>query len=205
MIDDKLSRSECETFLKLFRANNSVFCLGLAQRPIPDSFVFNCFPTSEDILVHATKGGVHKGGNLTPHQVVSRGSFTALQRLLALLSNRLGAEKVAQMLNTAVGKQDLGALDLALRSNLGLCKTLRDHGALEQAAAPKDWKKNRRAHSSSAFGYECHRTSSSRAHQEPYWTRWPRPEDQSQGSAASSSQPQDDAWQAWRQGRQNKR
>ena len=164
--------------------------------PIPNSLFSNRLPTSEDILQHATRGGVADGGILPVHQVVSRGNRLALDRLLALLYSRLGGSTLQGMLNTKVGKNDLGCLDMALRGKLEFTTPLRRYGAVEQQSAPKDWKKERRAHSTEFYGGTVHRSDTSREHRDPYWNRWPRASGSS-GSASSSSN-----WINWSGGTQ---
>ena len=171
--------------------------------PIPISLFLNRFPTSEEILQHATKGGVEHGGILPVHQVVSRGNRLALDRLLALLYSRLGRTRLSELVNTKVGQHQLGCLDMSLRGRVEFARPLRAYGATEQQSAPKDWQRGRRAHSAEWHGGDPHRGQRSREHRDPYWNRWPQAQQSSQSTASGSGSANDSSnWVNWNGGQQ---
>ena len=49
--------------------------------------------------------------------------------------------QMAVALNLKVGKDQLGVVDLALKSNRSIVETIKEYGGREQASAPAGWQK----------------------------------------------------------------
>ena len=69
-----------------------------------------------------------------------------------MIANKVGTDNLKSLLNTKVGKNGLGTIDIALRCNIAMGPLLKEYGATEQAEAPQDWRRGRRAHVSTEDG-----------------------------------------------------
>ena len=94
---------------------------------------------SEDALANVTGAGT-----TVVHQLVARGHRSSLEHVLPCMLERLGRERTAALINTQVGKHQLGAVDTALRCNKELVPILKRAGGVEMAEPEDDWKPNRR-------------------------------------------------------------
>ena len=73
-----------------------------------------------------------------------------LERVLKKLWVKLGAGPLADILNLECGKNRLGTIEFALKSNMSLVPLLKWYGAVEQGPAPDDWVAKRRRGESQA-------------------------------------------------------
>ena len=94
---------------------------------------------SVDALANVTGAGT-----TAVHQLVARGHSLSLQYVLECMLWRLGREWTSALINTQVGKHQLGAVDTALRCNRELVPILKRAGGVEMAVPQDDWKPNRR-------------------------------------------------------------
>ena len=96
---------------------------------------------SLDALANVTGTGT---GTTVVHQLVARGHSLSLEYVLEVMQGRLGRERTAELINTQVGKDQLGAVDTALRCNKEFVPILKRAGGVEMAVRPDDWKQCRR-------------------------------------------------------------
>ena len=74
------------------------------------------------------------------HQIVARGRLDTLREILPILKERLGEQRLADLLNTQAGWRNLGTLDTALKTNLPMAALLREYGAVEQTEPEANWR-----------------------------------------------------------------
>ena len=74
------------------------------------------------------------------HQIVARGRLGTLEAVLPILKERLGPQRLAELLNTQAGWKCLGTLDTALKMNKPMAAVLRKHGAVEQTWPEANWR-----------------------------------------------------------------
>ena len=98
---------------------------------------------AEEMSVDAL-ANVTGAGTTVVHQLVARGHRLSLENVLQRMLERLGRERTSELINTQVGKHQLGAVDTALRCNKEFVPMLKKAGGVEMAEPEDDWKPNRR-------------------------------------------------------------
>jgi ankyrin repeat protein len=88
-------------------------------------------------------------GTTIVHQLTSRGSIETLEVLLPLLQEKLGEAALIELCSTQVGKNGLGAVDCALKTNMHIARLLKRFGAVEMRGPPPEWHGRRRRSSAS--------------------------------------------------------
>ena len=83
-------------------------------------------------------------GTTVVHQLTARGHNRTLECILPIMENKLGKERLAALLNTAVGRHQLGTVDVALKSNMDVVTLLKGFGGRELCPPPDDWVPARR-------------------------------------------------------------
>ena len=95
--------------------------------------------TSCEMLVQKTNSG-----STILHLLASKGRARSLEAILEGLSVRLSKADLAEMINTQVGKDSLGCVDMALKCCKASVPSLKWYGGREQTEAPWDWSRGRR-------------------------------------------------------------
>ena len=67
-----------------------------------------------------------------------------LEAILPIVEHNAGYGNLAECLNTKAGKNQLGAVDVALKCNKHIAPILKRYGGKEQQPPPADWKQDRR-------------------------------------------------------------